>query len=150
MGRDVPNLFQQKPIEKTPSMKATPHREEDYYQEDAMSKLGVKFSQHELMNVERYIQSLVSPSFNFKTDQPTPWSDLKRSSADQYLEDHKGKVKDVMKASGFVFSDERWDQLKRNAIVDFASYKQQDSTKHKAFGESPFKSVKVRIKDPTK
>eukprot|EP00210_Caulerpa_lentillifera_P000678 g655.t1 len=143
-ARNVPNLFKQQPIAKTPLMEVAPHLEEEYYHEDVMSKLGIRFSQHELMNMERYIQSLVSPCFNFNTEQPIPWNDLKRSSADKYLENHKGKVKAVMSACGFAFSDERWNQLKRNAIRDLSDYKQQESNKALAFGQSSFKSVKVR------
>ena len=37
-------------------MDAPPHVEQEYYHEDAMSQLGIKFSQHELMHMETAIQ----------------------------------------------------------------------------------------------
>ena len=54
--REVPNLFQQKEIAVKPAVEAAVHAEEDYYHEDVMSQLGIKFSQHELMNMETTIQ----------------------------------------------------------------------------------------------
>ena len=52
----TPNLFQQKEIPQTPNVLAPPHREEDYYHEDVLSQLGIKLTQHELMNIETRIQ----------------------------------------------------------------------------------------------
>ena len=52
----VPNLFKQEEISQKPEVMAAPHQEEDYYHPDVLSRLGIKLTQHELMDLETTIQ----------------------------------------------------------------------------------------------
>ena len=80
---------------------------------------------------------------NFQTTEPTPWSQLNSVSRLQYLEKNKGRIRAVMEASGFAFPEERWEQIKRNAVRDMHDYTRKEQWRQSHFGVSTFKNVKV-------